>query len=44
VYKRQAQQVAALKAHAEGVVVGSRIIEVIEEGGDAVEFVRSLHG
>jgi len=41
---RGPQQVAALKAHAEGVVVGSRIIEVIEEGGDAVAFVQSLRG
>jgi tryptophan synthase alpha chain len=39
---RDAAQVAALAPHADGVVVGSALVEVIEAGGDAVEFLRSL--
>jgi tryptophan synthase alpha chain len=35
-------QVRSLAAHADGVVVGSRLIEVLEAGEDPAAFVRSL--
>lgn len=41
---RGPEQVAALKGHADGAVVGSRLIEVLEEGGDPAAFVRRLRG
>ena len=41
---RGPEQVAALGKHAEGAVVGSRLIEIIEAGEDPVAFVRSLRG
>lgn len=40
---RGPEQVAALSAHADGVVVGSRLIELAEAGEDVASFVRSLH-
>lgn len=40
---RGPEQVAALGAHADGVVVGSRLIELAEAGEDVVDFVRTLH-
>ncbi|MEM6638444.1 MAG: tryptophan synthase subunit alpha [Pseudomonadota bacterium] len=40
---RGPDQVAALAAHADGVVVGSRLIELAEQGEDVASFVRSLH-
>ena len=39
---RSAQQVSALASHAHGAVVGSALVEVLEEGGDPAAFVRSL--
>ncbi len=39
---RGPEQVAALAAHADGVVVGSRLIELAEAGEDVPAFVRSL--
>ena len=41
---RNAAQVTALADHADGVVVGSALVEVIGRGGDAAEFLRSLRG
>ena len=40
---RGPEQVAALSAHADGVVVGSRLIELAEAGEDVAAFVRGLH-
>ena len=40
---RGPDQVAALAPHADGVVVGSRLIELAESGANVAEFVRSLH-
>jgi tryptophan synthase alpha chain len=39
---RRADQVALLGAHADGVVVGSALVEVLERGADPAEFLRSL--
>ncbi|MBA3564366.1 MAG: tryptophan synthase subunit alpha [Gammaproteobacteria bacterium] len=39
---RSADQVAALALHADGIVVGSALVEVLEAGGDPVAFLRSL--
>ncbi|CAN5307027.1 tryptophan synthase subunit alpha [soil metagenome] len=39
---RSARQVAALMPHADGIVVGSALIEVIDSGGDPAEFLRGL--
>lgn len=39
---RHAAQVAEIAAHADGVVVGSALVEVLERGGDPAEFLRSL--
>ena len=41
---RDATQVAAIGAHAEGVIVGSALVEVLEQGGDARAFLASLGG
>jgi tryptophan synthase alpha chain len=35
-------QVAQLEGHVEGVIVGSALVEVMENGQDAGEFLRSL--
>ncbi len=40
---RGPEQVKALSAHADGVVVGSRLIELVEAGEDPVAFVKTLH-
>ncbi len=40
---RGPEQVKALSPHADGVVVGSRLIELVEAGEDPVAFVRTLH-
>jgi len=40
---RGPEQVKGLSAHADGVVVGSRLIELVEAGEDAVAFVKTLH-
>ncbi len=39
---RRADQVAQLGQHADGVIVGSALVEVLERGADAGEFLRSL--
>jgi tryptophan synthase alpha chain len=39
---RRAEQVALLGAHADGVVVGSALVEVLERGADPAVFLRSL--
>jgi len=39
---RQREQVQAIKGHADGVVVGSALVEVLERGDDPVEFLKSL--
>lgn len=40
---RGPEQVRGLSAHADGVVVGSRLIELVESGDDPVAFVKTLH-
>jgi len=39
---RRAEQVARLGAHADGVVVGSALVEVLERGADPAQFLESL--
>lgn len=39
---RSREQVARMQGHVDGVVVGSALVEVLERGGDAVEFLRAL--
>ena len=39
---RGREQVARLKGHVDGVVVGSALVEVLERGEDPVQFLRSL--
>ena len=39
---RNREQVARLDAHVDGVVVGSALVEVLEQGGDPVAFLESL--
>jgi tryptophan synthase alpha chain len=39
---RRADQVALLGAHADGVIVGSALVEVLEHGADPAVFLRSL--
>ena len=39
---RRAEQVALLGRHADGVVVGSALVEVLESRADPAEFLRSL--
>ena len=41
---RRAEQVATLARHADGVIVGSALIEVLERGEDPAKFLRSLRG
>jgi tryptophan synthase alpha chain len=41
---RRAEQVAAIGRHADGVIVGSALIEVLERGEDPAQFLRSLRG
>ena len=41
---RRADQVALLGAHADGVVVGSALVEVIGRGADPAQFLESLRG
>jgi tryptophan synthase alpha chain len=41
---RRPEQVALLGAHADGVIVGSALVEVLERGEDPAAFLRSLHG
>jgi tryptophan synthase alpha chain len=39
---RRAEQVRALATHADGVIVGSALVEALERGDDAESFLRSL--
>jgi tryptophan synthase alpha chain len=39
---RRAEQVALLGRHADGVIVGSALVEVLERGADPAAFLRSL--
>jgi tryptophan synthase alpha chain len=39
---RRAEQVALLGTHADGVIVGSALVEVLERGADPAAFLRSL--
>lgn len=39
---RSAAQVSAVGAHADGAIVGSALIEVIDQGGDPAAFLRGL--
>jgi len=39
---RNAQQVALMHGHVDGVVVGSALVEVLERGEDPTSFLRSL--
>ena len=41
---RSAAQVAEIARHADGVIVGSALVEVLERGDDAAAFLRSLRG
>lgn len=41
---REAAQVDMIGKHAEGAVVGSALIEVLEQGGDPGKFLRGLRG
>jgi len=41
---RRAEQVATLARHADGVIVGSALIEVLERGEDPAKFLRALRG
>ena len=41
---RHAAQVARLAGHADGVIVGSALVEVLERGEDPAAFLRSLRG
>ena len=41
---RRAEQVALIGAHADGVIVGSALVEVLERGADPAAFLRSLRG
>ena len=41
---RRAEQVALIGAHADGVIVGSALVEVLERGADPAAFLKSLHG
>jgi tryptophan synthase alpha chain len=41
---RRADQVAMIGAHADGVIVGSALVEVLERGADPAAFLRSLRG
>ncbi len=39
---RRAEQVSSLAPHADGVIVGSALVEQLESGGDPVAFLRGL--
>lgn len=41
---RSADHVALIGAHADGVIVGSALVEVLEKGGDPTAFLQSLRG
>jgi tryptophan synthase alpha chain len=39
---RSAAQVETIARHADGVIVGSALVEVLERGEDSAKFLRSL--
>jgi tryptophan synthase alpha chain len=39
---RTAEQVARMRGHVDGVVVGSALVEVLERGADPAQFLRGL--
>jgi tryptophan synthase alpha chain len=41
---RRPEQVAMIGGHADGVIVGSALVEVLERGADPAAFLRSLRG
>lgn len=41
---RNAAQVARMKGHVDGVVVGSALVEVLDRGEDPAQFLRTLRG
>jgi tryptophan synthase alpha chain len=41
---RSAEHVALIGAHADGVIVGSALVEVLEKGGDPTAFLNGLRG
>ncbi len=41
---RTPEQVATLGGHADGVIVGSALVELLERGGDPAAFIRGLRG
>jgi len=41
---RRADQVSALAGHADGVIVGSALIEALDRGEDPGAFIRALRG
>ncbi len=41
---RSREQVERLRGHVDGVVVGSALVEVLERGEDATEWLRKLRG
>jgi tryptophan synthase alpha chain len=41
---REAAQVRTIGAHADGVIVGSALVEALERGADPAEFLRALRG
>ncbi len=41
---RTPEQVATLGRHADGVIVGSALVELLERGGDPAAFIRGLRG
>jgi tryptophan synthase alpha chain len=41
---RSREQVELLRGHVDGVVIGSALVEVLERGEDATEWLRKLRG
>jgi tryptophan synthase alpha chain len=41
---RSSEHVALIGAHADGVIVGSALVEVLEKGGDPTAFLKGLRG
>ena len=41
---RSREQVQALRAHVDGVIIGSALVEVLERGGDPARWLSELRG
>jgi len=41
---RSPEQVALLRGHVDGVIVGSALVEVLERGGDPAAWLATLRG